>query len=58
MNGKGKGPEKGRNLERYRAGHDAINWRRPVAPPTQPHTDQKKQDEKTRCRGPLVSDES
>ena len=28
MNGKGKGPEKGRNLERFREGYDAIDWRR------------------------------
>ena len=42
MNGKGRGPERGRNLALYRAGHEAINWRRPSAPPSQIHIDRKK----------------
>lgn len=50
MNGKGRGPEKGRNLQRYREGHDAINWRRPVAPPTQVHIDHKKEQSRRFCR--------
>jgi len=27
-NGKGKAPEKGRNLPRFRDGYDGINWRK------------------------------
>lgn len=52
MNGKGRGPEKGRNLAKYRAGYAAINWRRPVAPPTRPHLDLKKEQSKRQCRRP------
>ena len=26
MNGKGKGPEKGRDLEKFRDNYDAIDW--------------------------------
>lgn len=28
MNGKGKAPEKGRNLSKFRDGYDGINWRK------------------------------
>lgn len=28
MNGKGKAPEKGRNLPKFRDGYDGINWRK------------------------------
>ena len=50
MNGKGRGPERGRNLALYRAGHEAINWRRPSAPPSQIHIDRKKQASREACR--------
>ncbi len=29
QNGKGKGPEKGRNLPKFREGYDLIDWGRP-----------------------------
>ena len=50
MNGKGRGPERGRNLQRFRAGYDAINWRRPTAPGVRRHPDQKKEAARTACR--------
>lgn len=28
MSGKGKAPEKGRNLPKFRDGYDGINWRK------------------------------
>jgi len=35
MNGKGKAPEKGRNLSKFRDGYDGINWRKkPCTTPT------------------------
>jgi len=34
-NGKGKAPEKGRNLPKFRDGYDGINWRKkPCTTPT------------------------
>lgn len=50
MNGKGTGPERGRNLKNFRDNYDAISWRRPTAPPTHQHTDEKKQQSKEFCR--------
>lgn len=52
MNGKGRGPEKGRNLQRFRDNYAAINWRRPAAPPTRLHPDLKKEQSKRQCRQP------
>lgn len=50
MNGKGRGPEKGRCLERFRDNYDRISWRRPVAPPTHQHPDKKKSASREACR--------
>jgi len=50
VNGKGRGPERGRNLALYRKNHDAINWRRPTAPAQQVHTDLKKEASRLHCR--------
>lgn len=50
MNGKGRGPEKGRCLERFRDNYDRITWRRPSAPPTIQHPDKKKQAAREACR--------
>ncbi len=34
MNGKGKAPEKGRNLSKFRDGYDDINWsKKPMIDP-------------------------
>ncbi len=32
QNGKGRGPEKGRALDKFRAGYDGINWGRKPKP--------------------------
>lgn len=50
MSGKGRGPEKGRCLRRFRDGYEQINWRRPSAPPTHRHPDRKKQASREACR--------
>lgn len=45
MNGKGKAPEKGRNLPKFREGYAAINWRKK---PCTTRTSRKKMNTKIR----------